>query len=626
MRHGALRAGAAIAVVGALLPIRVFADQPAGSTANASTAALSLSINPTALLSIPQSTVAQVPQLATVLAPVTVQIDGAHASASRTAAVADLIAGHGDATPIKLDVSSLNGLFTELHDALTSAAGAIAIPSLQSALSDVATVTGNATVMGLLPSTLRTQLIALNQQLASLNTKLAQLPVDVVASVNALLTTLAEQLGAVLSYTTGVQADIDSAHPQGASLTQSALTVPPQVALPPLLPSLPVVAQLAPFSATAANVAGAQRMGISGPQASSSESTTNIDIGPALDLTNPQNDVATVQGLLQQVISSVAIIQPQLAGVAAIIDQALPGGLNLSTLGSQVNGAVAPAGVLASLVGGLHLNRMLSCQTLGSNSCAIASTSVTPQGTGLHALATSKLVDVQALPMDATLAGALGLGGGAGTPLLDVQGVQASSDAFIDGAAGTQVATGSVTRIAVGGLAVIDNGQFNKPALQGHIPDPVWNTLPDKLPVGEPMPPLEISTPAGTLTLEVTLGQPQTTYTGAQHRSASLGQMAIHLLNGDAAGNNAVRQLGASGAGPLVTMDTASVSSEVLGTLVNASDVLVPTTDNGSNVTMGKTGLFGPASFLLGFGLLGAGGVLRRVSGGTRGLRGRRAA
>ncbi|HEV7680182.1 MAG TPA: hypothetical protein VGQ42_16595 [Candidatus Dormibacteraeota bacterium] len=609
--------GAAIAIASALLPLRVFADQAAGSTANASTAALTLSINPTALLSIPQSAVP--PQLQTLLAPVTVQIDSAHATASRLTAVADLVAGHGDATPIKLDVSSLNGLFTELHDALINAGSAVSIPSLQSALSDVATVTGNSTVMGLLPSTLRTQLLALNQQLASLNTTLAALPVDLVAAVNALQATLAQQLGAVLSYTTGVQADINATHPQGISLTQSALTVPPPVSLPPLVPSLPVIAQLAPFSAAAATAAGAQQMSLSGPQASSSESTSKIDIAPAMDLTKPKSDIAAVQGLLQQVIGSVTTIQPQLAGVAAIIDQALAGGLNLSTLGSQVSGAVAPAGVLASLVNGLGLNKLLSCDTLGTSSCAIAATSVTPQGTGLHALATSKLVDVQAVPMDATLASALSsLGAVAGTPLLDVQGVQASTDTFIDGSAGTQVATGSVTRIAVAGLAVIDNGQFNKPALHGHIPDAVWNVLPDKLPVGEPMPPLEIATGAGTLTLEITLGQPQTTYTGVQHRSASLGQMAVHLLNGSATGANPVTRLGASQAGPLVTMDTASVSSEVLGTAVDGSGLLVPTADNGSNVTMGKTGLFGPAAFLLGLGLLGAGGVLRRVSRGRR--------
>src|SRR4030081_2170352 len=107
-------------------------------------------------------------------------------------------------------------------------------------------------------------------------------------------------------------------------------------------------------------------MSLSGPQASSNESTSKIDIGPAMDLTKPQNDVATAQGLLQQVISSVATIQPQLAGVAAIIDQALPGGLNLTTLGSQVSGAVAPAGVLASLVNGFGINRLLSCHTLGT--------------------------------------------------------------------------------------------------------------------------------------------------------------------------------------------------------------------------------------------------------------------
>jgi hypothetical protein len=625
MRQGGLRVSAAAAAVIALLPASAHADQVAGSTANASTAALSLSVTPTALLSVPQATVAQLPAslrtlLATALQPIVVHIDGANASASRTAAVADLVSGHSDATPISLDVASLGTLLSELHTVLATAGSNISLPSLQSALSDVATITGNSTVMALLPGALATQLNALNQQLASLTAQLAALSSDTTATVDALQTTLAKQVGAQLQYVTGLQADIDATHPTGQTASQSALTVPPQFPLPAHVPTPPVLANLAPFNATALTAVGASQAGAAGPQASSNESTSKIDVGPAMDLSNLAADVTTIQGLLSQANASIATIAPQLPGVAAIINTALPGGLNLGPIGAQVTAAVGPAGVLGALVTGLGLNRLLSCSTLGTSSCAIASTSVRPEGTGLHAIATSKLVDIQALPIDAGLAASLSvLGASAGTPLLDVQGVQASSDAFIDGGNGSQTTTGSVTHIGVAGLSVIDNGQFNKPALSGHVPQPVYDALPGALPVGEPVT-LPIITPAGTLTLQITLGAPQYTYTGSAHRSASLGRMSIRLLNGTDTGANPVTRFGASGAGPLVVMDTATVSSEVLGTSVSSGSggpgtpgSLVPAGD-GNNTTMGQTGLFGPSSLVVGLGLLGLGMLLRRRS------------
>jgi hypothetical protein len=615
----------AVAATVAVLPAAVSADQPVGSTANASTTALSLSINPSALLSVSSASVQQLPAnlrtlLTTTLQPTTLRIDGANASASRSAAVADLASGHSDATPVALDASSLSQLLSNLHAVLADLGGRVSVPALQSTLADVATVTGNSTVMALLPAPLAAQLTTLNQQLGSLSTKLAALAGDTSIAVDQLQATLGQQLGAQLRYVTGVKADIDAAHPQGQSQSSAALTVPPQVSLPPLVSNLPLIAQLAPFGATAVNSAGAAQFGAGGPQTSSNESTTSIDVAPAMDLTDLRADAVAVGALLSQVSALATAVAPQLGAVSAIVGQALPGGLSLSALIAQVATAAGPAGQLSTLVAALQLNKMLSCRTLSSGTCVIASTSITPQGAGLHAVATSKLVDLAVLPMGSTLAAALSSLGGAtaDTPLLDVQGVQATSDAFIDGSISAARASGQASRVAVAGLVVMDNGQLNKQGLVGHVVQQVLDALPGSPVVGEPMV-LPIQIGSGVLTLQITLGAEQRTYTGASHRSASIGKLQVRLLNGDTNGQNPVSQLGASQAGPIVTLDTAMVSSEVLGT--GTDGTLVPLGE-GSQVTMGQTGLFGPASLVVGFGLLGAGVVLRRLS--RRGVAGGR--
>jgi hypothetical protein len=608
-----------------LLPVAAHADQPVGFSANASTAALALSINPSALLSVPAADVQQLPAnlrdlLTTALQPVVLNVDGATATALRTAAVADLVSGHSAATPVSLDAGPLATLFDEVHSVFRSLADSVSVPTLPSTLSDVATVTGNSTVMGLLPSGLQTQLLGLNAQLGSLSGRLASLASDATAAVDQLQVTLAQQLGAQLKFVTGVQADINAAHPTGQMQSAAAVTVPPQVSLPPLVSTLPVIAQLAPFGATAVTSAGAAQLGASGTQASSNESTTSIDVAPALSLTSLRSDMAAITTLLSQASSTASAIQSQLPGVSAIINLALPGGLSLATLIAQVNTAAAPADQLNALVQGLGLNQMLSCRALASGSCVIASTSITPQGGGLHALATSKLVDMAVLPMDATMASVFaGLGASTGTPLLDVQGVQATTDAIVDGTTSTANASGDVTYISVAGLVVMNNGVINKAGLTGHLPPPVLNALPPTPEVGVPMPPLELQVGSGYVTLEITVGAPQRVYTGASHQSASIGKMQVRLLNGDSNGQRPVQQFGATAAGPIVTMNTASVSSEVLGTSTNGTgtnggpDTLVPASD-GSNVDMGKTGVFGPGWVVVGLGMLGLGAVLRRRS------------
>src|SRR5579884_1389194 len=616
MRSGMLRSVAALAAAAALLPMAARADQPVGATANASTAALGLSINPAALLGIPTTDVQALPStlrslLLTALNPVTVQVDGANATASRTATTADLVSGHGDATPVSLDLASLSQLLTELHSVLSGLAGAVTVPSLASTLSDVATVTGNSTVMGLLPAGLQTELQTLDTELGSLSGKLAALSTDATAAVDQLQTTLGQQLGALLQYATGVQADINAAHPAGQVQTAAALTVPPSVSLPPLVSTLPVIAQLAPFGATAVTAAGATQLGASGPQASSNEATTSLSVAPALDLTNLRADMTAITTLLSQVGTTAAAIVPQLSAVQAIISTALPGGLSLSSLVSDVNAAAAPADQLSTVAQDLQLEKMLSCQTLGTGSCVIASTAITPSGSGLHSVATSKLVDMSVLPMDATLASALSvLGASAGTPLLDVQGVQASSDAVIDGTTSTATASGDVTYISVAGMVVMDHGQINTAALAPYVPAAELQAVAAGIPVGEPMN-LEITTPSGVLTLQITLGTQQRVYTSTQHQSASIGKMQVRLLNGSATGANPVQQLGAAQAGPIVTMNTASVSSEVLGTSTGSTGTLAPTS-SGSNVAMGQTGMLGASGLLAGLGLLGVGAALRR--------------
>lgn len=621
MRSVVLKSAACGAALVVLSPLTVRADQPAGATGNASTTALSLSINPTALLSVPNADVVALPPnlrslLTAALQPVTVQVDGANGTASRAASAADLVAGHSDATPVSLNLASLGQLLSALHSVFNGLAGAVTVPSLPSTLADVTTLTGNLAVMALLPSGLQTQLQTLHTQLLTLSSRLAALATDATSAVDQLQTALAQQVGALSSYATALQADINAAHPAGQVQSSAALTVPPQVALPPLVSTMPVIAQLAPFAATAVTAAGAAQLGAGGPQASSNEATTSLSVSPALDLTNLRADMAAIATLLSQAQSTAAAIIPQLGAVAAIIAGALPGGLSLSSLTTDLAAAASPADKLNTLVQDLQLDRMLSCQTLGTGSCVIASTSITPSGSGVHAIATSKLVDMSVLPMDSGLAGALSvLGATTGTPLLDVQGVQASSDAIIDGTTSTAQASGDVTYVSVAGLVVMDHGQINSSALAPYVPAATIDKVKNGLPIGEPTS-IPITTPAGVLTLEITLGAEQRVYTGAQHQSASIGKMQVRLINGDGNGNNWVHQLGAAQAGPIVTMNTAAVSSEVLGTTSDGSQ-LVPES-NGSNVAMGPTGVFGPAWFVVGAGLVGLGGLLRRRAGARR--------
>lgn len=596
----------ATAAAAAMIPATVLADGTFSGSAGAAT--LTVSVNPSALVTLPASVVAALPaavqqQLTTALSQITAGVDGAHATGTRSATAADLTSGHADTTPIALNLAPLAQLLTAFHGALTTLWGQVTMPVLQSTLANVATVTGNSTVMGLLPSTLATQLTALNQQLSSLVT-------DTASSVPTVLTQAVDQLDATLvgSLTQGVAADLNNANPDGQTVSNPAITVPPAVTLPPLVPSAPVVAQLAPYSATAVNAAGAKQFNASGPQATSSESTTNIAIAPSMNLGSLQTQLAALQSVLAQVKSSIATIQPQLTGASAIISQALSGGLDLSALGSQVNAATTPVTDLVQLAQSLQLNSLLACNALGTGSCTITSTSVTPQGAGVHATASSKLVDLSLLQTGSTLASALGTA--ANTALLDVQGVQATSDVYIDGSNGNQNTSSNLAHIAVAGVTVVDNGQIDKAALAGHVPAFVLSALPDALPGGQTTT-IPVSTPAGTLTVYITLGTPQSTYTGTTHRNATLTKMEIRLANGAPDGTAKVPDLGLMGAGTMATVDLAAVSAEVLGT---STSTLQPASENGSNVVMEQTGMFGPASLLVGFGLLGGGVVLRRAS------------
>jgi hypothetical protein len=613
--------GVAAAAALTLIPSVVSADQQPPYSGNASTAALTASVNPTALVSVPGSVVGQqLPGsvsalLTTALQPLTVQVDTAHSSGVRSGTAADLSTGHADVTPLSLDLSRLGTLLTELHSALSDTAQGIALPALQSTLADVATITGNATVMSLLPAQLATDLTALQQQLAAVVGELASLSTDITAAVDALGATLGKQLGSALTLDEGLVADLDSAHPDGQNTTQPAITVPQSVTLPATVPALPVSASLSPFSATAVNVAGAHQFGVSGPQAASNESADGIAISPSVDLSTLQNDVSSLQGTLQQVLTSITAINPLLGAAAAVISQALPGGLDLTTLQGEATAVAPQVGVLLQLVNGLQLNQLLSCDALGSNACSIASTSVTPQDSGLHAVASSKLIGLSVLPMSPALASALSpLGASAGTALLDVQGLQATADTFIDATGGASTASGTIAHIAVAGLTVVDSGVIDKPSLSGHTcagSDP--STLPNALPIGVPVT-VCLATPAGDLTLSITAGQQQSTYSSATHRNSSLALAEVRLIDGSPIGTNPVGAMGMTTAGgTIATVDAGSVSTEIVAGVAS----LVPASTNGSNVVLEQTGMFGPFSWLAGFGLL-LGGLALRVAGPRR--------
>jgi len=584
----------------ALVPGTVHADQP--FSGSASTTTLSLTVSPGALLTVPGSVVSALPQsvsslLTATLQPISAEVDGAHSTGTRSGSGLDLSAGHADVTPISLQLAPLSQLLTALHNALTSLWGEVTLPALQSTLANVATITGSSTVMSLLPSTLATQLTALNSQLSTLTTTIAGLPDVLTAAVDQLKATLVSTL------TQGLTADLpNSTYPNGQNSTQVAVTVPPAVPLLPLVPSLPVVAKLSPFTATAVNAAGAQHFGVSGPQASTNQGASAINLAPAMSLTSLQNDLATLQTTMQQVSTSITAIAPKLGAVTSIIATVLPGGLDLSALSNQLSAATAPVGDLIQLAQ-TQLNNALACNDLGTGTCSLASSYVIPEGTGVHATAASKLVDLQVLQLNGVP------GVTAGTALLDLQGVQATTDAFIDGASGNQQASSNVPHLAVAGINVIDNGQVDKATLTGHVPAGVLAALPDALPAGQTTS-IPVTTPAGTFTVAITAGMPQTTFTSSTHRSVTLTTLEVRLINGAPDGTGVAPDLGLVPSGTIATADVGAVTSEVLG------QTLVPTST--SNVTLQQTGMFGPGSLVVGFLLLGGGVALRRVPGRGR--------
>jgi len=613
MSKRALGSVAAVVAGLALVPSAVFADQQGPYTGNATTATLTVQVSPTALLTVPSSLIpAQVSStLGTALDPVTIQVDSAHASATRSGTAADLSTAHGDVTPVSIDVKALGTLLDELSSSLDTLTKAISLPALASTLSDVASITADSTVMALLPANVSSALTSLQSELSSLTTELAALPDVDNKAVDDLRATLVNQLSAALSLKESLVADLDSSHPIGQNTTQPSLVVPSSVSLPADVPQLPVVAQLSPFSATAVNLAGAQHYGVSGAQGAANESTDSINVTPAVDLSALRSAVSTLQATLQQVTDSIATLTPLLtSAVNAILAPVLPGGLDLSTLSTQANAALAVANSYLQFVTNLDLNSLLHCDALGAGACSIASTSVTPEGTGLHAVASSKLIDLSVLPMDDALATALApLGATAGKPLLDVQGVQATTDAVIAATGYTApTATGTIAKIVVAGTTVVDQSQVDKTSLTGHLcPGTDVASLPDAIPVGQPLS-ICMATPAsGSLTVVITSGAPQYTNTGPTHRSASLSMLEVRLVNGDASGNNRITQLGATNAGPIATVDAAAVTSEVLaGTAASQQD------QHNDNTKLQNTGMFGPGSLLAGFGLLAAGMMLRR--------------
>jgi len=599
----------AAAAAVALVPGAVFAAQP--YSGSAITATLTVSVNPNALLTLPGSDIpASVSSLLGGTLPnLSAQVNASHATATRSGSAADLSAGHADVTPLALDVSSVSTLLGNIDSALQALWGQVSLTALQATQTALQTLTSDTTVMAQLSPSLASDLTTLEGQLSSLAAQLTALP-------NVLPAAIDQLEGLLANVTRGLTADLDSAHPDGQNSTAVAVTVPPSAPLPSLVQSAPEVANLTPFSATAVNAAGATQFGASGPQAAGTEGASSIDVAPVMDLTSLANDLVTLRSTLQQVQGSINTITPLLGPVSAIIALALPGGLDLTTLLVQVTSALGPVGDLVTMVQNIALNGAMVCNDLGTGACSLGSTSVTPRGAGIDATATSKVVQLQVLPMDQALAAAVNAA--AGTPLLEVDGLQAGTDAYIDGSNGTQTATSSLTDLSIAGTQVVKNGQIQGAALSGSPCQPDASNLPSTLVPGEPMT-FCIATPVGDVSAIVTLGQSQTTYTAGSHRSVSLTELEVRLLNGAPDGSSApITTLGTTQAGTIATVDMGSVSSEVLG----AS--LVPTSQGSSNVVMEQTGMFGPGSLLFGFGLLGGGALLRRVCSPARRREGQR--
>jgi hypothetical protein len=577
-------AGSLVGLTGLVLaPISAGADAVA-PTGRATASALTVNVSPQALLAVPPQLVSALDQLSgqnilgisttdlvttlksALTQTTTLNVDYADAQAILDALAHDLTGGQATSTAVRIQLQGLDQVLTDLKTFLNDLVGQVST-QLQPIISSL------------------TQQLGPGNNLVQQLSQLTGLPLD----VQGLLGSLGSELNGVnIDKTLSVTLD---QQPQRVDL----LTLPGPLSL-----------SLAPFEAASLSSRGVQQYGnaaqVSSPQSTAFNTTTALSLLnqlglPAIDLGNLSQTVSSLLSTVTQQLNSLNV-----GGAAVVGATCSTLSSALGPLGTTIGGACASAtsnasqavttlttslsqlqqvlgnlnGILANLgplnnvlaaLPSLQLNGLI--QTSGLTSTALSQ----PLNNGVNVLSTTKLVDLQVLPLSGTLANLLQAT--AGTALLEVKGVTAHAGAFVNGVDATPPSGDSgLTEIDVLGKPVITTDSL--------IPQGTSKTI-------------SVPTPLGTLALVVSRGVPQVVNNSVAHKTIDVAALDIQL-NWTPTGTNAQSPLPLLGpGGSIVDLCAGCVQVDAAMSpqaVVPPAAAAVP-----ANPSLPKTGMLGPAGF-----------------------------
>ncbi|HEX3606408.1 MAG TPA: hypothetical protein VH134_10835 [Candidatus Dormibacteraeota bacterium] len=597
-RTGLIGTAGAIVAAGLLTgPLSVAAESapslPAGS-AQASAAQVSLS--PSALLTAAPAVNGLLHHLLSTAGSASggdllVRLASTQASGQLLAApAADLQQGHAESTALDVDLAPLSDQLGALQGALNGALATLRTVQLPGAgpLSPGAITQGSGLLGGLLGGNPLAG--ALPPQLSSLASSLTQV----------------QSLLGGITGDTGPGGVLHGLDPRLTETVSARYNVPGQPNAPVADASLadinlpaggPLALRLTPFHARAVNSALAAVNHIDAAQSSADNEVSSLDLTPKLALPGA-GSLASLASLQSAVTG---LLNPQ-TGLPAV--QSLLGGATGPAGGlGAVQGLTSSLGVLSPLLGpdslvGTLLGGGLSLTSLVRASDVASTATVQPSGSGgVRALSSTRLADLQVLPLGASvLRGVLGslpadaaagltqrLGSLADLPLLDIKGVNSSAQ--------TALGPGTTSPQGTAGFAEIDV-----------LGAPVAGAA-DALAL-EPGSQKRIAIPGTGLGLVVSRGVPSIGFDTPEHRSVSVTGLDVRLV-GDGAGPLG-DLLGGGSAGtatagqPIAAVTLASSAAQIASTpttgLAATAGTAVITAAQGP--ISPSTGLFGGPALL----------------------------
>lgn len=568
-------AGGVLSIAGLLaLPMSAGADTAQAGYGSAKASSLTLTVSPQALLAIsgldklPQDDLGLVSTLkGAVQGDTSVSLDLSTADGVLNAARTDLVSGKAESRPVSITLAGLDKVVGNLQALLEALAGQGTLPpSLQPLQPVMSQLTAVQPLVAAIVQQLNTVLGPLQQSVAINQQLLANLP--------------------------------DPQSPNGISKTGNGVNLS--------FPNL----QLAPYTATAVNNAGANGTGwhFTSAQSEAHSTTTHLSILPALDLS--KIDPA-------QLIKQITDLVTALSSVVTNVSQpacTLLGGLPVPGLGALTGpvcqqlgaGTITPPqlssalqlqlgalnGLKDMLVGALQpllnvtkLNGLIS--TDGVSSSALTK----PLNNGVQTSATTSFADISLLQV---VGNQLGLG----QPVVSIKGVQSLVEAFVNGT-DPALPTGSAK------LAEVD--VLGTPIDLNSLPVGGSTTIP-------------VDTPVGSLTVLLSRGALQyindtPTQPSATNKTASISALEVQVLNGKPDGTNPLQIMGAAGPGKILDAAIGQSAVDAASTGTPPAPQQSDQSNPGCTVDCSAptTGIFGTVGFAVGGALLLVAAAIRLV-------------